>query len=843
MIKALNKSVFTYLSDGKSPPNWKNRPNLPVKKPKALVSASKKLALTPRYKKKIIKPLSMHKRGFSETPSALLKNNNRMIFSVKTSAKSSCEKLYSPDFHKKVFQRTKKSISPLFKSFGSLKNQEKACDKHSQNPFEKGYSKNGNESFFTIKSEINRQNYDKALGLIEKSIRINEVPELVYLRSICYLNLNSFDDALKGFLHIKSMKTFLQPGVFLGIFKCYEQLGNYDEALKALNLGVKYYPDNIQGVFIRGKFLVEHKKYDIAIKDLKKLKSSEAYWLLFICWKNKRNYSNALKYLKKYGNGDHTNHKYLQELGKLDYKLKNYESSVQSLTSSLNLEEENLETFYYIGKAKQSLGEYEDSELFLEKVAQNTVNNFLATRAIYKLAYLKQKQSDFYGSYQTLYRKSVLLSSFTKNCLSIYIEATYFLIQNNFIEAIDLFGQLVDMKSEYPTLYSCLIFRGFTFLSNGEFGKSIEDYEEAKKIDELDGSSEFNYRMALAMMKYEEKKYSEVLEMLDSDFFDNFLNPMPSILRIHCNILNQMSRDYSFISSLTEAYNIKTHKLDSEVYYLRALLSYFSNNYEESIEYVNKCIFQTDKNLCSIYTLRGFCYIKLKIYSQAFEDFNMAITINGSLENLYAYRGMCAYFAGKNNLAIEDFLYASNSLDPNGFILSIYLLIVVGDVKDAIGLLEMDDGRFGNMRNDKEDQENEELVCCEYENGLLKAHCCLLIENYEQCGEILGKFEMTDEIKNDIYTVYNLSKKKIKSKGPGVLFPSKYSVWFQAVDMFYKKDYDGAITLLEQTLNLFQANQIDILFQNNIIIEEEHCEILYNIGLANFMKNTYVKII
>jgi tetratricopeptide (TPR) repeat protein len=380
-------------------------------------------------------------------------------------------------------------------------------------------------------------------------------------------------------------------------------------------------------------------------------------------------------------------------------------------------------------------------------------------------------------------------------------------------------------------------------LSNGEFEKSIEDYEEAKKIEELDGSSEFNYRMALAMMKYEGKKYSEALEMLDPDFFDNFLNPMPSILRIHCNLLSQMSRDYSFISSLTEAYKIKTPKLDSEIYYLRALLSYFSNNYEESLDYINKCIFQSDKNLCSIYTLRGFCYIKLKNYSQAFEDFNMAITINGSLENLYAYRGMCAYFAGKNNLAIEDFLYASNSLDYNGFILSIYLLIVAGDIKDAIGLLEIEDGRFGNIGNDKEDQENEERVCSGYENALLKAHCCLLIENYEQCGEILGKFEMTDEIKNDIYMVYNLGKSKVKSKGPGVLFPSKYSIWFQAVDSFYKKNYDGAITLLEQTLDLFQANQIDILFQDNIIIEEEHCEILYNIGLANFMKNTYVKII
>ncbi|OMJ79232.1 hypothetical protein SteCoe_20784 [Stentor coeruleus] len=584
MIKALNKNVLTNLSEGKSPSNWKNRSNLPVKKPKALVSAPKKLSMTPRYKKKPIKPLSNHRRGFSETPSVLLRNNDRMIFSVKNSAKSSCEKLYSPDLQKKVFQRSKRAITPLRDDIGCFKNQEKALDKHTQSSVDKGSSKNGNEGFFTIKSEINRQNYEKALGLIEKSYRICDDIELIYLTSICYLNLNRYEEALKGFLLVKSMKTFIQPGTFLGIFKCYEYMGKYDEALKALNLEVKHYPENIQGVFIRGKFLAEHKKYDKAIKDLKKIKNSEAFWYLFICWKGKGNYSNALKYLKKYSNGDYTNHKYLHELGKLDFKLKKYESSLQSLTWALHIEEENLETLYYIGKAKLSLGQYEDSELFLEKVAQSTSNNTLATKAIYKLAYLKQKQNDFYGSYQTLYRKSVSITSFNKNCLSNYIEATYFLIQNNFFEAIDLFSQLVNMKSEYPSFYNCLIFRAFTFFSNGEFEKTIKDYEEAKKIEELDKSSEFNYRMALSMVKYEKKKYLEVLEMLDSNFFDNFLNPMPSILRIHCNIFSQMSGDYSFTSSLTEAYKIKTPKLDSEIYYLRALLSYFSSNYEESLD-------------------------------------------------------------------------------------------------------------------------------------------------------------------------------------------------------------------------------------------------------------------
>ncbi|OMJ79231.1 hypothetical protein SteCoe_20783 [Stentor coeruleus] len=204
---------------------------------------------------------------------------------------------------------------------------------------------------------------------------------------------------------------------------------------------------------------------------------------------------------------------------------------------------------------------------------------------------------------------------------------------------------------------------------------------------------------------------------------------------------------------------------------------------------------------------------------------------------------MCAYLSGKNTLAIDDFLYASNSLDHNGFILSIYMLIVIGDIKDALGLLNTDYGKFENMGNDKEDQENEEVVCNEYENKLLKAHCYLLIEKYAECMEILGKFEMTTEIKNDIYMVDNLRKSKIKSKGSGVLFPKKYSIWFQAVDKFYKKDYDQAITLFEQTLELIQGNQIHILFQDNLIIEEEHCEILYNIGLANIMINTYDSLI
>lgn len=822
MIRTLNKHIFDCRKPGSSF-DLKNRFKMPAKKAKVLVSAAVKCSLTPTFKKKLVKQQLGHSRGISETPSCLTRNNEKMIFSVKNSIKTSCEKLHIPDIRKKIFKKARISMSPRFEHSEFFKYLERSPDRSVQNSHDKLSLKNGSQAFFSVKSEINQQNYLKALGILEKSYKEESSQEFLYLRSICYLNLNNYEKALQDFLNIKAKKIFLRPAVFLGMFKCYEQTGKDEEAIKSLNLCLKYFPDNLQAYFFRGKFFVEHKMYEKAIRDLKKIKTNEAFWLLFLCWKKKNNYENAMKYLKKYGHSDYTNHKYLQELGKLEYKLKDFDSSLKSLYCALHLEPENTETQYYIGKNKLLLNHYEDCELFLEKTAQDTLNQTLSSRAVYKLAFLKQKQSDFYGSYNTLYRKSLSLKSFTKKCLSKYIEATYRVIQNNFSEAIDLFTELINLKSKYPTLFTCLVLRAFSYFSNNCFEQAIDDFQEARMIEELDNSSEFNYRMAQAMKKYTDKNYAEVLEMLDSGFFDNFLNPMSSILRVRCKIFTQISPEYSFPDALTEIYRIKISKIDSEVYELKALLNYFSNCFEECLENINKCISHSEKNTCSMFVLRGFCYIKLKIYHEAYNNFNMAISINGDIENMYAYRGMCAFFTGNDSLAIDDFLYISHSKDPNGFMLSIYLLIVSGGIKDALLLLDRVDNDF--------------------ENRLLRAHCYLLTENYSECLKVLCSLDLAQEIKNDIFTVESLNKNMIKSQGPGALFTLKYSLWYQAIDYFYHKDYILALSLLEQTLQNIQNNPNDISFQDNLIIEEEHCEISYNIGLINFMINTSVRII
>lgn len=668
--------------------------------------------------------------------------------------------------------------------------------------------------FFKAKLELSNKNYQNAVDVLESVKSSRKNIDCIFLRAVGYIKLEKYEKALKDFQIVQASKKVTSPSLFLYMFDCFNNLGNFDEALKTLNLCVKNFPHHLTGYFMRGKFLVEQSKIDEAISDLKKIKHPEAFLLLYKCWKIKRHYDNALKYLEKYRKLSKSSGKFLIEFGKLNYKFEKFEDALKCFEALMKHEANNPELLYYLSKCKIIHGDLEDAELMLEKVAHTSLDDKLITKSIYKLADIKVQQGDFYGAFSTLKRQKSPLKSIKKRSQNSFIEAMFNITQNEFEASILAFNDLLKEKNSDDLQYKCYIYRAFAYFSIRNYELSESDYKSAKNMNELDKASEFNYLISSAMCLFISKDYEKSLKILNSGFFSEFSNLMPQYLKVLCQIFIISDGSYDFSDAFNTFSTIKC-KSDSEYFLLTAFFSYFDKDYKTSLSTITISIKKSEKSSFSAYTLSGFCNVALKNFSEALDDFNIALSMNKNFLCLYPYRGLCAYFTGSYKEAAKDFLKIYQKGDMNATLLSIYLLIVTKNTSEALKLINSV-------------EESTEIL-------VLKAHCMLLKENYDECIECLERI-CNEDVKNDIFIIKNLSKGIIKAEGAGPIFNEKYVTWLEAVDKMYNKDYDSAIELFELLIKMINKLQKKLLFRSNTIIDQERNELMYNLALCYMMK-------
>lgn len=679
----------------------------------------------------------------------------------------------------------------------------------------KNYSNiQGSSPFSKAKLEMSNKNYLNVVEILENVKNSTKNADGIYLRAVGYMNLGNYEKALKDFIIVQGSKKVMNPSLFIYLYKCYYNLGNTNEALKALDTCIKLYPKNVTGYFMRGKLLIELKQLDDAVNDLKKIKHPEACLLLCKCWKMKGNYDTALKYLEKYRNISRSSGKFLLELGKLDYKFQKIDKAMECFNALMKYESNNPEILYYTSKCKIVLCDFEEAELLLEKVAHSSTEEILLTRAIYKLSDIKLQKNDFYGAFQTLQRQKLLLKSSKKQLQSSFTEAMFNIARKEFDTSIIIFSNLIKEQIPKQVLYKCYIYRAFAHFSIKNYEAAENDYKKAKTYYELDKASEFNFIISIAMSFFISKNYTKSLEVLDSAFFNDFSNPMPHYLKILCQIYENSNDDYEYLGALGTFNSMKCKK-DSDFYMFVGFFSYFEKNYEKSLSAVTKSINMSEKSSFGAYTLRGFCNIMLKNYVDAIEDFDMALLMNMNFVCLFPYRGLCTYFSGGLSESARDFVKIFEKGDMNAILLSIYLLVVTRNLSEALKLANIV-------------EETSEI-------WMLKAHIMLLREQYGECLECLEKIDSID-VENDVAIIKDISKGIIKTYESGSIFNEKYSNWLEGVEKMYNQDYDTAIGLFDFVIKIISTLQKDLLFKTNTIIDQEMFELLYNTALCYMMK-------
>ena len=765
------------------------------RRPQSLILQMLKFSESLHYKKK------KKFRGFSETPTFKIKFSDAQASSYKNPKKK-----FESDFQilKKISVDLSKTVRNKRKTFDY--ENKKSIKFQNKNRPELESNNSAFSPFFLVKNEIENNNYLNALKILNENIQENKPAEFVFTRGLCYMHLENFEKALQDFLKLKNSNHFEYPSLFINLYTCYHQTNDIDNAIKCLNIGIKKFPQCSQIYLLRGKAMMYRKNYDLAIKDLKKIKTSESYFWLAECYKNKKNYEKAYKCLEFAKKSEKFYTSAVLQQGKIDYKLEKYEDSINKL---IIFQKENTEAIYYIGKSNFMLNNLDESEFLFEEVIQTTTDPKLSTRAACKLGSLKLKKNDFYGAVFAIGRRKTELISLSKKHLLMFSEALLNVTKKNFSESIFL---LTNLLSQSFNKQQCFIYRAYSYFSIKEYSESLKDYEQALLISELDEASNFNYSICKIMTVLIQKDYKRVFSLINSQKFSITNNLMPAMISVF-SILFQNSDQARYKDASKVINELPLNKSDSEVLFYSALLHYIDKKYEKSMDCINLSISLADKNYYFSYVLRGFCFITFKVYSEAVEDFSVALKINDKLAGLYPYRGVCAFFIGDRVMAIEDLLRITCEYDQDYTILSLYLLIFAEFYEEALNLLK-------NSSNSLEFQ-------------LLKAHSYLMTLNFPACISVLQEIDCK-ETKADIQIISNLAKGIIKPFEVGVLFNKKYITWLEALESLYKSDFKSAITKFESLLDILIIDEGKV-FGDSIVIEEENCEILYNIALCNLL--------
>ena len=196
-------------------------------------------------------------------------------------------------------------------------------------------------------------------------------------------------------------------------------------------------------------------------------------------------------------------------------------------------------------------------------------------------------------------------------------------------------------------------------------------------------------------------------------------------------------------------------RVDSEILFIKSLVLYLLGNYEESYNVIKEGIEKAEENIPSHYIMRGFSNLALKIYSEAVQDFTIALQLNDSLSMIYPYRGVCAYLSEDYSLALDDFVFYSKDFKTSSIVLSAKLLLFTASYPEALSLLS-------------NASDTDEILT-------LRDYCNMMTSDYENCLKTLSKVTTID-VKNDILIIKNIINSEVSYYEPGFIFQNKYAL-------------------------------------------------------------------
>lgn len=695
----------------------------------------------------------------------------------------------------------------------------------------------------SAKLEMSYGNYSKALKLLNKYLEVlpNNI-EGVYSRAVCNMHLNKHDLAIKDLLKVSESSPSFDKQLYIALYMCYSSLNQQKKALKYLTKGVKTFPNFIQAYLIRGQLYNKSKRYEKALMDFKKVysydkKHSEVLLLIAESYMGLKDYASVEKVCNIAVNYPELYKRTLILKVQSGFESGKYESALVNIEKVLEKSPDEPSAFYYKGMILYIKKQFTDAALCLEQAFQSTEDVSIMNLCVFYLGTIKLNERDFYGALHTFERSDLKSQTPELKALHHYTEGVISLMKRKLEEGIEIFSEIIKKNEKTLANYfgNCYENRAFAYFSLKNYDMALSDFVNAKALNCLDKASEFNKLICEGIIQENSVKSLEIFKSSREIFPKNI---MPDLCRA-CILLN-FSQNYEESEQLlgkaeSLVDNILTvRETESEVFFYSSIIKFYLKNYEEALENAKKAIEKADENLAIHYSHRGFCLAALKKYEEAVHDFTISLQLNEDCKEMYIYRAICAFLHDDLQLAIEDLnTVAKNYSDDESLLLQASkLMMAMGSFEDSSKILEkLDQKDLENMSL----QAKNYLLLYEYEKSLKCVKSIMKTSQdkhlYSLDKEILEFFIRIKESPDAIFQFSDLSD-RLKSES-GVIFTSKYSQWLAGILEFYKKNYAVASTCFQSVLEILHDEEPEI-FADSISIEEENCEVLYNIALSSF---------
>ena len=791
-------------------------------------------------------------KSSSRNPSPIGINIKRIISKTPTNLK-----IHSPTLKKKFTPTVNKSFT-CYKEKVQSKHQRASSYERSKENLNIRKSKNRSFRFTSkilhnpkepsidlIKSEIENGNYLKAIELINSSSKLEESTDYLYSKGVCYMHLKQYKLAIDNFLQVLEKDPVFDKQLYVALYMSLLNSNQYVLALRYLSKGIRNFPGFLQGYLLRGQLLNRLKKYEKALKDFKKIILTDrsqhiAFINLAESYIGLRDWNNALKSLEQVHFSHEFQKKSMLLKSKILYEMENFDESLFNLDQVLNLWPEESMASYYKAKINYEQKNFAEAALCFEQAIQNIKDPDIINSSVFYLGNIKIRERDFYGALHTFERSIKEFVCSEHKALHLYTEGIICLMKRKLEEGVEVFLNL--LKSKEPVLKEFLgsIYEnlGFAYFSLSNFKKAVKAFGSAAKIGKIDKSSEFNLTICEGILAYLNKSQSKSLKYLKNAKKLFPKNPMPELIRA-CILMHQSFKSEEYLHMLIKAELMvdnlaKTREPESEIMFCRSILKFCLKNYELAYESAKKAIEKADENIPKHYIHRAFCNALLKKYEDAVQDFTIAIQLNSDWPLIYIYRGISAYLQDDLQQAFDDFTTLAKNRPTDLPVLHQVsnLLAMVGSYQDSLQIIDS-------------------LSSKSTEIDYLKAHNHLFLFELEKTLEVLDRFnegfkdyEQVTVDKAIVKSVFDIKSgqakvedlghlhQKFKDK-VGKIFNKKYLFWFFGVVLFYCKQLNAASSYFQAVLEILHTEEPEV-FADSITIEEENCEILYNLALCSF---------
>ena len=672
-------------------------------------------------------------------------------------------------------------------------------------------------------------------------------PEALLQRATCLMNSNEFKQAIPDLLQLVNENPLYDKKVYIVLAMCFAQLSDFDTAIRQLGKGLLKFPKFFEGFVTRGQLFSQQMKWDKALQDFLKAISlskgeGSAHIGLGDAFVGMGDKKSALK---AFGNAISCKGSAFSGLvrrAKVLFEMQEYTKSLNDLEEAIKINPEDSEVFYYKALILLSQDQLVEASLCLEQVLKFDANEKKYTgAAIYNLGAIKIKQKDYYGAMYTFKRATDLAHEVKEQkILKGYVDSILSLMKRKFKDGISLLSRIIKKKHPLIQEYigNCYAFRGYGYASIENHEQAVKNLTTASKIQVLDNASKYNLTISSAILK-SDKEPQESLALFEeaSKEFPKNIEPLAYQAAVHLAQSRKASSTKQAEKSKTLLDRaIAIRESESDLYFFRALVTYYMGRPVEAIPDLEIAIDKAEDNMPVHFMARGLCYAQLKLIKEAMQDFSIAIQLNENLSEPYFYRGRCAYLLDDTQSAFQDFqkMIVNKHDDPVVHVHAGNLLMLVGSIDDAVKA-------FTNANSIRPTSFA----------FVQRAKCFILLEktqnavedlknaqelNYDKKVEfdcefltiISEKFE-TSELKSELMKKLSRLSKLMQLHTEGHVFTTKHIHWAKGVYYFYIGEYQKAKVEYKASLSSTPAEDL-----NN---EKDNWQIVYNLSLCYILSD------